>query len=423
MPEQQEAAGPACKLCSTSEGVLAADTLLTSGAGLTAHYFCLLFSSGLRQAGGEAEGLRGFLGADVQREVKRGARLKCVYCRKKGATVGCAEPRCKKSYHLSCGHGHKAMLQFFDQFKSYCREHRPVQRAPRRGARAGDQATSCLLCRKAVPRKACLATLVSPCCPTFLHRECVQAAALAAAPGTPGGLRECPGCGDGAAWLAEVRRMGVYVPEQLAVTKVAREEEGCTAKLCFCPMEGGRGHCGEGRWEVVQCGECGGRGIHAACGGLEGGAWQCYSCRRAIRQSGGEVPAGEWEEARRHMFATLAAPAPPQHAPALPQHAPALPTSPVKRGLVLTANTSFTDLLGCMLDGGEASPGDSDYESSSQELPRPPGLLQAPFLALLPQAPLPQAPLPQAHLPQFPLPQALLPQAPLPQALLAQRAA
>ena len=86
MPEQQEAAGPACKLCSTSEGVLAADTLLTSGAGLTAHYFCLLFSSGLRQAGGEAEGLRGFLGADVQREVKRGARLKCVYCRKKGAT-------------------------------------------------------------------------------------------------------------------------------------------------------------------------------------------------------------------------------------------------------------------------------------------------------------------------------------------------
>ena len=118
----------------------------------------------------------------------------------------------------------------------------------------GEQATSCLLCGKAVARKACLATLISPCCPTFLHRECVQGAALAADPGTPGGRRKCPGCGEGAAWLAEMRRMGVYVPEQLAVTKAAREEEkeeeGCTAKLCFCPVEGGRGHAGEGRWEV-----------------------------------------------------------------------------------------------------------------------------------------------------------------------------
>merc|ERR1712192_108250 len=41
-------------------------------------------------------------------------------------------------------------------------------------------------------------------------------------------------------------------------------------------------------------------------------------------------------------------------------------SEPLKR---ITAETSFTDLLGCMLDAGEgeASPGDSDYESSSQE--------------------------------------------------------
>ena len=39
-------------------------------------------------------------------------------------TVGCAEPKCKKSYHLNCGNTHKALFQFYDQFKSYCREHR-----------------------------------------------------------------------------------------------------------------------------------------------------------------------------------------------------------------------------------------------------------------------------------------------------------
>ena len=78
--------GAVCKLCcSSGGGILPVDSLLRSSQ-LTAHYFCLLFSSGLGQAGGEAEGLRGFLQEDVGREVKRGARLKCVYCRKKGAT-------------------------------------------------------------------------------------------------------------------------------------------------------------------------------------------------------------------------------------------------------------------------------------------------------------------------------------------------
>ena len=38
--------------------------------------------------------------------------------------MGCAEAKCKKSYHLSCGNTHKALFQFYDQFKSYCREHR-----------------------------------------------------------------------------------------------------------------------------------------------------------------------------------------------------------------------------------------------------------------------------------------------------------
>ena len=83
--------GAVCKLCcSSGGGILPVDSLLRT-THLTAHYFCLLFSSGLGQAGGEGEGLRGFLEEDVGREVKRGARLKCVYCRKKGATGKCGQ--------------------------------------------------------------------------------------------------------------------------------------------------------------------------------------------------------------------------------------------------------------------------------------------------------------------------------------------
>ena len=85
---------------------------------LKAHYFCLLFSSGLGQSGTETEGLHGFMPADVRRELKRGARLKCVYCKLKGATVGCAKQECKKSYHLPCGMKHGSMQEFFDQVDS-----------------------------------------------------------------------------------------------------------------------------------------------------------------------------------------------------------------------------------------------------------------------------------------------------------------
>ena len=82
---------------------------------LRAHYFCLLFSSGLGQSGLESEGLHGFMPLDVRRELKRGARLKCVYCKKKGATVGCARQACKKSYHLPCGMLNGSLQEFFDQ--------------------------------------------------------------------------------------------------------------------------------------------------------------------------------------------------------------------------------------------------------------------------------------------------------------------
>ena len=66
----------ACSFCGSSQPVLPCDSLVTGEAG-TAHYFCLLFSSGLEQRGGEGEGIRGFLAPDIRRELRRGQRLKC----------------------------------------------------------------------------------------------------------------------------------------------------------------------------------------------------------------------------------------------------------------------------------------------------------------------------------------------------------
>lgn len=68
-----------------------------------AHYFCLLFSSGLEQNGDTEEvGLKGFLPADVLKEWRRGQRLKCFDCNKSYASVGCSAKNCRKTFHLPC---------------------------------------------------------------------------------------------------------------------------------------------------------------------------------------------------------------------------------------------------------------------------------------------------------------------------------
>ena len=190
-----------------------------------------------------------------------------------------------------------------------------------------------------------------------------------------GSGRKCPNCGDGEQWLAEMRRMGVYVPEpstavptdEMVGRSKQEYEEECTAKICFCDQEGRRSHGDQGSWRLVECQDCGGSPIHAACGGLDDSrvSWHCYACRRLHKERGKESREGVlWEERERLLAASSLSYHPPSQTPLLASRSAA--SEPLKR---ITAETSFTDLLGCMLDAGEgeASPGDSDYESSSQE--------------------------------------------------------
>nr|XP_046260068.1 suppressor protein SRP40 isoform X2 [Scatophagus argus] len=70
---------------------------------VTAHQNCLLFSSGIFcRDSPESDDLFGFSVKDVMIEVKRGSKLVCTRCKKKGATAGCEVKRCKRSYHYPC---------------------------------------------------------------------------------------------------------------------------------------------------------------------------------------------------------------------------------------------------------------------------------------------------------------------------------
>lgn len=87
--------------------------------GLTIHYFCMLFASGLSQRGdSDEDGISGFLPADVLKELKRGLRLRCTFCKQKGATIGCVVGKCRTVFHFSCGINGKTLHQFFDTFRN-----------------------------------------------------------------------------------------------------------------------------------------------------------------------------------------------------------------------------------------------------------------------------------------------------------------
>ena len=179
-----------CDFCLSDSTILSCDALYRL-ENISAHYFCLLFSSGLGQSGGESEGIKGFLAPDIRKELRRGARLKCVFCKKKGATVGCAEPTCKKSYHLNCGAQHDCLMQYFGTFRSLCSRHRGV--GPCR-PRKSSTVSNCTICQQKLgaSRKIDLNILYSGCCDGGFHRECVQSLGVSA-----GNQHfRCPNCND-----------------------------------------------------------------------------------------------------------------------------------------------------------------------------------------------------------------------------------
>uniref|UniRef100_A0A8D2ZHE1 PHD-type domain-containing protein n=1 Tax=Scophthalmus maximus TaxID=52904 RepID=A0A8D2ZHE1_SCOMX len=91
-----------CILCHRSEETVTTGALSNKDQ-VTAHQNCLLYSSGLYCENSPlSDDLFGFSVQDVLDEVKRGRKLNCNKCKRKGATAGCEVRSCSKSYHYPC---------------------------------------------------------------------------------------------------------------------------------------------------------------------------------------------------------------------------------------------------------------------------------------------------------------------------------
>ncbi|NXO02024.1 G2E3 ligase, partial [Rhinopomastus cyanomelas] len=267
---------------------------------LTVHYYCLLMSSGIWQRGKEDEGLYGFLIADIRKEVNRAAKLKCNICKKKGASIGCVYSKCKRSYHYPCGIQRECIFQFMEDFRSYCWEHKPVQKLPDEEPRGTSQCTICLDLVEQIPSYA---VLKSPCCKNaWFHRECLQYQALSA------GIYffRCTVCNDQAKFQKEMLRMGIHIPEKDASWELeenAYQEllqcyQHCDVKRCLCRT--GRDYNEpDSKWEIKRCQYCGSRGTHLACSSLKSWEqnWKCIECKNILAKS------GKYSRKKKHSLA------------------------------------------------------------------------------------------------------------------------
>ncbi|XP_068919750.1 PHD finger protein 11 isoform X3 [Petaurus breviceps papuanus] len=117
-----------CDLCPQDDerGVL----YVSQDLELVAHQNCLLYSSGLVESEGDHPCLndqdRLFDVDSVKEEISRGKKLKCSYCLKKGATVGCDVKKCSKNYHFFCSRQDQATIQADERggtYKVFCQKH------------------------------------------------------------------------------------------------------------------------------------------------------------------------------------------------------------------------------------------------------------------------------------------------------------
>ncbi|KAK3563098.1 hypothetical protein QTP86_016333 [Hemibagrus guttatus] len=259
---------------------------------LTVHYFCLLMSSGIFQRGEDHEGIHGFLVDDIKKEVHRSARLRCMGCKKLGASIGCSIKKCRQMVHLPCGIEQEFIFQFTDLFPSFCRKHRPTQIC----SSSPTLPLSCSVCLEPIKPVLSYSVLKCPACHgSWFHRDCVQNQAHSAALY----FFRCTLCNNSDQFQQEMLRMGIHIPErdasweleENAFGELLQVHEHCDAVKCSC--EKGRSYNAQsGFFEIVRCKFCGSSGTHRKCSSLKlyATAWSCDDCKAAVEGTVSTLP-------------------------------------------------------------------------------------------------------------------------------------
>ncbi|XP_067849544.1 uncharacterized protein phf11 [Heptranchias perlo] len=116
-----------CGLCLRSGQSSQTGKLFTDSR-IAVHQNCLLYSSNLvTQNSPDFDDFGGFCITEIEKEIKRGKKLYCSLCRKKGATVGCEVKSCRKCYHYPCAiddMAHMIESEDLEIYRILCKNHK-----------------------------------------------------------------------------------------------------------------------------------------------------------------------------------------------------------------------------------------------------------------------------------------------------------
>ncbi|XP_057309521.1 G2/M phase-specific E3 ubiquitin-protein ligase-like isoform X2 [Hydractinia symbiolongicarpus] len=253
---------------------------------IAVHQYCLFFSAGLPQRGGDEEGFDGFLLKDLYREAVRANKIECKYCSKFGANSGCSVKSCRTLYHYNCGRKDGAQFKFTGAFDSYCTQHRTYQDLET--IKTLKMHPICPVCLEDIRVPDHDTILKTPCCKNvFMHRGCIQIQASVS-----GYFFRCPTCNNEKLFTEEMSRYGIYVPlrdaaweESNAFAELLEQYNKCDLKKCKC-RRGRKYNTQAGKWHVLRCYACGQSGVHVACLGnqyIPGFGYICSDCNKVIR--------------------------------------------------------------------------------------------------------------------------------------------
>ncbi|OXB52183.1 hypothetical protein ASZ78_005769, partial [Callipepla squamata] len=203
----------------------------------------------------------------------------CFVCGKRGASISCAQAGCDRSFHLPCASEGECVTQYFDEFRSFCREHSPQQEVE--AVPAPD--TTCIMCTDPVGDCVSYGTMVCPACKSaWFHRACVQEQAMNA------GMFffNCPLCRDIGLFKGVMRFVGIRIPPRFPTWEIDEEFEPepwshSRSDASECRYRYGREEAARtGPWELLVCSSCAARGTHRRCSDLSRSTtmWVCDLC-------------------------------------------------------------------------------------------------------------------------------------------------
>lgn len=162
-----------------------------------------LFGSGLAQTAEEREErqLNGFSIDDVEKEKNRASKLKCVYCKQKGAAIGCCKVQCRRSYHFNCGLNNSCSYEYH-KYTSFCKNHVTTSHTERHG---DDE--FCFICRLGMGGYSAVNSIRHSCCDKWSHVSCLKKLAF-----DQGDDLSCTSCDSYHEFRANLLASGVFIP-------------------------------------------------------------------------------------------------------------------------------------------------------------------------------------------------------------------